>query len=152
MNIETLKATVEILEEKFEIAVANNEYFIAVYEKRLETHGYNDRSAVNYRKNAPANAARLVALVEELAAAKNKLAAMIAEQAPVTTKTYGYDAYKMSKNLTVEQLEAMLPVTREEHALSPEQRTGVNMMDKKGIWKCDQVTWAIYYLTKKEVA
>lgn len=64
-------------------------------------------------------------------------------------RTYGYDPIKMSRNMSVAELEAMLPIIREEHALSDDQRTGVNMLDKKGMWKTDQVTWAIYHLTKQ---
>ena len=63
-------------------------------------------------------------------------------------RTYGYDPVQMSRNMTVAELEAMLPTIIEEHTLSDDQRTGVNILDKKGMWKVDQVTWAIYHLTK----
>ncbi|MGM8938120.1 hypothetical protein ACS8E2_05440 [Psychrobacter glaciei] len=63
-------------------------------------------------------------------------------------RTYGYDPVKMSRNMTVAELEAMLPTVKDEHTLSADQRNGINMLDKKGMWKTDQVTWAIYYLTK----
>ncbi len=63
-------------------------------------------------------------------------------------RTYGYDPVQMSRNMTVAELEAMLPTIIEEHTLSDDQRTGVNILDKKGMWKVDKVTWAIYHLTK----
>ncbi len=145
MNIEILKANVEMLEEKLEIGIENAEHRAKSYQARLISHGYEDRSAVAYRKHVPAIAKDLMDLIDKLAAAKKELAA----QAPKTIKTYGYDAYKMSKNLTVAQLEGMLEEVRKEHARESKVKGDIFLLDKKGMWKSDQITWAIYYITKK---
>lgn len=69
-------------------------------------------------------------------------------------RTYGYDPVAMSRNLTVAQLEQMIAEVREQHAVSSEERAQMSgmeslyLIDKKGRWKIDQITWAIYYLTK----
>lgn len=70
-----------------------------------------------------------------------------AKDAVKTNKNYGYNIHAMCKNLTIKQLEAMLPVIRREHAT----KDGIHLVDKKGRWKIDQVTWAIYHLTKEAV-
>lgn len=61
----------------------------------------------------------------------------------------GYDAVKMSKTFTVKQLEKMLEDVRKEHAKENKSAGDIQLLDKKGMWKSDQITWAIYYITKK---
>lgn len=127
-QIQALKEMIESNEAKFLEAVK-------VHAKWVEQKGFDDKFSVSLREAMTAllkQTAEFTLMLDKLEAAK-----------PV--KTYGYDVYKMTKNLTVAQLETMVHAIRVEHAT----KDGIHLVDKKGRWKMEQVTWAIYHLTKK---
>lgn len=71
-------------------------------------------------------------------------------------RTFGYDPCKLSRHYTLDELERMLKEVTEQHTKSDEERANQTCMerlyliDKKGRWKCDQITWAMHYLTKNK--
>lgn len=70
-------------------------------------------------------------------------------------KTYGFDHVKMTKHLTLEELDQLQKQVKELHA--NEFKDGkyfengtqtISQIDKKGQKKLDQISWAIYNKTK----
>ena len=63
-------------------------------------------------------------------------------------KTYGFDRIKMARNLTLDQLDELKLRVEQEHRL--EQRSGIHLYDSKGLKKLDEISWAVYYKTKRD--
>ncbi len=72
-------------------------------------------------------------------------------------RNYGWDRVKMANNLTLEELDQLKRQVEEEHAnarddngqyLESGQPT-INLYDKKGRKKLDDISWAVYHKTKK---
>lgn len=102
----------------------------------------NDQDAIDTARAQLWNSIKLI----------TKLEFQLKEQKPVKESKLvncGYDAVKMSKAFTVKQLEKMLEQVRKEHTKENKTAGDIQLLDKKGMWKSDQITWAIYYITKK---
>ena len=102
----------------------------------------NDQDAIDTARAQLWNSIKLITTLE----------IKLKNQKPIKTSKVvncGYDAVKMSKTFTVKQLEKMLEQVRKEHAKENKSAGDIQLLDKKGMWKSDQITWAIYYITKK---
>lgn len=102
----------------------------------------NDQDAIDTARAQLWNSIKLITTLE----------IKLKNQKPIKTSKVvncGYDAVKMSKTFTVKQLEKMLEQVRKEHTKENKSAGDIQLLDKKGMWKSDQITWAIYYITKK---